>query len=84
MRRLKTKPRRQPAVVAPPEHPVGWLLHAHPQSRNFQLMFSSGGVNGSIFFTADQAAQLARQITVDLKDLPRRAEVAKAMTGGVP
>jgi len=43
-------------------------------------MFSAGSVNGTITFTADQAAQLARQITDDLKDLPRRAaKVAKAM-----
>ena len=72
----------EPAIAAPPQPQTCLLLNSDARSGNFQLMFSSGSVNGTIFFTSAQADQLARQILADLDGLPeRRAKVAKAMGG---
>ncbi|MGD9882865.1 MAG: hypothetical protein AB7U95_22390 [Reyranella sp.] len=74
-----TIPAAEPAS-APPKTCL--LLNSNARDGVFQLMFMSGSVNGTIFFTAEQAGQLARQIRKDLKDLPvRMAKTAKATKG---
>jgi len=82
-RRAPPTPQRPPC--APLEPKTHLLLNSDARSGDFHLMFLSGNVNGTIFFTAAQADLLARQIVADLRDLPKRAaKVAKAMAGGVP
>ncbi len=72
--------RRTPPTSTQPKTDL--LLNSDARSGDFQLMFASGSINGTVFFTAEQAGQLARQIRKDLKDLPARmAKTAKAMKG---